>query len=99
MRIIELRMSRTVMLRCPQCGGAFERPWKLRKAKFCGHSCAIRFHHAKINAAAQSPEAKKKVLVALRSRGNGKSYPKLNGRHAHRVVAERKLGRPLRPSA
>lgn len=25
----------------------------------------------------------------------GKAYPKLNGRHAHRVIAERKLGRPL----
>lgn len=26
----------------------------------------------------------------------GKSYVKLKGRHMHRVVAERKLGRPLK---
>jgi endogenous inhibitor of DNA gyrase (YacG/DUF329 family) len=34
---------------------------------------------------------------ALAGTGEGKAYPKLNGRHAHRVVAEQKLGRPLRP--
>ena len=33
----------------------------------------------------------------LRGRGAGKSYPKLNGRHAHRVVAEQKIGRKLEP--
>jgi hypothetical protein len=32
----------------------------------------------------------------LRGRGEGKSYPKLNGRHAHRAIAEKKIGRPLR---
>jgi hypothetical protein len=34
---------------------------------------------------------------ALTGSGEGKSYPKLNGRHAHRVVAEQTLGRSLRP--
>ena len=33
----------------------------------------------------------------LRGRGEGKSYPKINGRHAHRVVMENLLGRPLEP--
>lgn len=31
-----------------------------------------------------------------RGRGEGKTYRKRNGRHEHRVVAEEKLGRPLR---
>lgn len=33
---------------------------------------------------------------AQRDRGEGKAYRKLDGRHEHRVIAERKLGRPLR---
>jgi hypothetical protein len=33
----------------------------------------------------------------LRGRGEGKGYVKRGGRHEHRVVAEQKLGRPLRP--
>ncbi len=33
---------------------------------------------------------------AMRGKGKGKSYPKLYGRHAHRVIAEQKIGRPLR---
>lgn len=33
---------------------------------------------------------------ALRFRGNGKSYVKFLGRHAHRIAAEQKLGRPLK---
>jgi hypothetical protein len=32
---------------------------------------------------------------AARAR-DAKSYPKIRGRHAHRVIAEEKLGRPLR---
>jgi hypothetical protein len=33
----------------------------------------------------------------LRGRGEGKTYTKRGGRHEHRVFAEQKLGRPLRP--
>jgi hypothetical protein len=32
----------------------------------------------------------------MKATSKGKSYPKINGRHAHRVIAERKLGRTLR---
>lgn len=32
-----------------------------------------------------------------RLRGSGKGYTKINGRHAHRVIAEQKLGRALLP--
>jgi hypothetical protein len=34
--------------------------------------------------------------AALRGTGKETTYPKLNGRHAHRAVAEQMLGRPLR---
>lgn len=34
---------------------------------------------------------------AQRGRGDGKSYPKLLGKHAHRAMAEQALGRKLLP--
>ena len=34
--------------------------------------------------------------AALRDTGEGKTYRKLHGRHEHRVIAERKIGRKLR---
>jgi len=37
-----------------------------------------------------------KCSLAARRR-TATSYPKIGGRHAHRIVAEQKLGRPLRP--
>ena len=35
----------------------------------------------------------------LRGRGEGKTYTKRLGKHEHRLVAEEKLGRPLRKPA
>ena len=83
---------------CPQCGRDFTRPYKLRDAKFCGHACALRFHAEKVLTAANTPEARQKIAVLRRGRGGGKWYPKVNGRHEHRAVAEKMLGRSLRPS-
>ena len=38
-----------------------------------------------------------KLSVKRRGRGSGKSYAKSFGRHTHRMVAERMLGRKLKP--
>ena len=42
-------------------------------------------------------EVKAKLSRARFGSGEGKSYPKLHGRHVHRAVAERVLGRKLKP--
>ena len=42
-------------------------------------------------------EHKERQAESLRRRGSGKGYTKENGVHKHRVVAEKMLGRPLRP--
>lgn len=42
-------------------------------------------------------ETRKKIRKAHLGKGEGKAYPKIYQRHAHRVVAERKLGRKLKP--
>lgn len=41
-------------------------------------------------------EYRERNSEAKRRRGSGKGYTKVNGRHAHRVVAEKMIGRPLR---
>ena len=42
-------------------------------------------------------EANRVKYAAFRGAGLNKTYPKIGGRHAHRVVAEMVLGRALRP--
>jgi hypothetical protein len=42
------------------------------------------------------PETKAKLRNAHLGKGEGKAYRKTFGRHTHRVVAEEKIGRPLR---
>lgn len=41
-------------------------------------------------------EVKEKLRIVHMNSGQGKTYTKYHGRHEHRVVAEKMLGRPLR---
>ncbi len=81
---------------CAHCGDPFPVAKKFPTARFCSRRCGLKAtlppdHNARVARATVKARADK-----LRGRGQGKSYPKLNGRHAHRVIAEEKLGRPLR---
>lgn len=61
---------------------------------------SIRFseNNASWNKTRMTPEVKEKLRAArLIDPECRKSYSKLFGKHTHRVVAEQKLGRPLRP--
>ncbi|QDH93760.1 HNH endonuclease [Corynebacterium phage StAB] len=50
-----------------------------------------------LNPTRMTPEVRAKIRAARLGTGEGKTYAKLHGRHEHRVVAEGKIGRPLRP--
>lgn len=53
--------------------------------------------NAELNAGRMTSEVKEKIRNSRLHTGTGKSYEKTHGRHTHRIVAERMLGRPLRP--
>lgn len=82
---------------CPACGEEFVVQFKKRNQRHCSKSCAW--------ATTKGPEFNAKIsrattvsrADAMRGRGDGRSYRKLMGRHEHRVVAEKKIGRPLLP--
>jgi hypothetical protein len=60
-------------------------------------SAAMRRTNEKLNPERMTPTVRRKLRAAKYGKGSGKSYPKLYGRHEHRVVAEQMLGRKLRP--
>ena len=75
------------ILKCAVCGATFTvTPARVNKAKYCCYACH------------QVGEGRKGGAVRgeqLRGTGEGKAYRKFNGRHLHRIVAERKIGRAL----
>lgn len=82
---------------CRHCGVEFPVAKKFPEARFCSRKCGFAATLPPDHNARVARESAKKRGDALRGKGAGKSYRKLNGRHEHRVVAERKLGRALQP--
>lgn len=71
----------------------------------CSHECTMEFRSRNMKGLneelnptrMENLETRRKVREAHLGKGAGKAYRKTYGRHTHRVVAEEKLGRPLRP--
>ena len=76
-----------VELTCAICGSSFKVRWARRlTAKYCCWRCH------------QVGEGRKGGVVrGMQAKANsmGIAYTKINGRHAHRVIAEQMIGRPL----
>lgn len=84
-----------VLCTCERCGKTFERwPHEARGRVWCSASCHMKTLNAEMNP--NRPYSEKHRETQLK-RGEGKGYRKYYGRHEHRVVAEKMLGRPLRP--
>lgn len=73
---------------CANCGEVFVPRITARKGLYCSVLCRQR-------GISKATAAKRGDV--LRGRGKGVTYVKRNGRHEHRVVAEKMLGRLLRP--
>lgn len=93
------------IVECFRCGKTFERyPGRQKnKRTFCGREC---YHEQlaedNLKRRVNQPggltlEERKKIGESRRGKHNGRTYEKTLGRHTHRIVAEKKLGRPLRP--
>lgn len=90
---------------CDTCGKAFQKYIaQLRPHNFCSRECFKKFAsermshmNRELNPTRMTPATREKLRAARLGSGEGKSYKKTYGRHTHRVVAEQKIGRPLRP--
>lgn len=84
---------------CGTCGTLFVPRNKSPERRFCSKPCQNKWL-GKLSldrTPEQNAEYARRNGDIQRGRGEGRTYRKLNGRHEHRVVAERKIGRPLRP--
>lgn len=71
---------------CEVCGAEF------KPCKPTSTTCSPKCRNARTSRLSADKRAE-----TLRGRGEGKTYTKQNGRHAHRVIMEEIIGRPLRP--
>lgn len=82
---------------CVVCGTVFKPTRKRGSARFCSKRCQFTItkpldHNARVSRSTAQKRGDKQ-----RGRGEQKTYTKRAGRHEHRLVAERALGRGLRP--
>lgn len=97
--------SKKITAVCVVCGKEVVRtPATLSTNTCCGLKCFRKFAskrftemNIEINHTRMVPETRAKLREARLGTGEGKTYTKTYGRHTHRIVAEEKLGRPLKP--
>ena len=81
---------------CRRCGTVFTPLYKKRKAVFCSLACQRAENLHTLDNAELSRRTAEQRGNTLRGRGTGiTKYTKQGGRHLHRQVAERIIGRPL----
>lgn len=84
---------------CEECGKeTFQSPAQFRRSKhhFCSRHCNMIHMNRIMNPNRMTPETRRKLRESKLNTGDGKSYSKTYGRHTHRIVAEKILGRPLK---
>lgn len=70
-------------------------PSQKSERDFCSRSCHMKTMNEEMNPFRMTNEVKTKIRQKHLGKGEGKSYRKYYGRHEHRAVAEKKLGRKL----
>lgn len=85
---------------CAGCGKKIRvYPSQLRRSKenFCSRACHMAKLNAELNPTRMTEDVRSKLSLSRRGSGEGRTYEKTNGRHVHRQIAEKMLGRKLQP--
>ena len=90
-----------VITYCEECGKKISMPpsqYERSKRHFCSRRCHMKHMNRELNPTRMTPETRKKLSIARKEKLSlgSQSYEKTLGRHTHRIVAEQKIGRPLR---
>lgn len=97
-------MRKRIVKQCDVCGKDVERvPSQFRKNVLCSKACTYVFNskrmadlNVELNPTRMTLETRKKVRKSRLGTGKGESYTKTFGRHTHRIVAEKTIGRKLK---
>jgi uncharacterized protein (DUF1330 family) len=97
-------MKKRITKPCDVCGKDVTRvPSQFRKSVLCSKTCTSIFNsrrftdmNVELNPSRMTFETRTKVRRSRLGTGEGKTYSKTYGRHTHRVMAEKLIGRPLR---
>ena len=84
---------------CEECGIEVNMPesqYKRAKHHYCSRQCHMKAMNRELNPTRMTDEVKEKIRNKHLNSGKGVTYEKIHGRHTHRIVAEKMIGRPLR---
>lgn len=87
---------------CARCGKTFERwPHEAKGRVWCSQTCHMKDMNAERNPTRWETENRPRAIqkertARQRAPGSIKTYKRINNKHAHRIVAEQILGRPLK---
>ena len=90
----------TIYGKCDHCGAPISMPpsrWARATEHFCSRQCHMAKMNAELNPTRMMEDVRQKLALSRLNTGHTDSYRKTLGRHTHRVVAEKMLGRPLLP--